>query len=505
MNRQHTADARSLQPQQWLDIVRKTVSIAAIIAATSTFNASVSAESINEALAETYRYNPKLDAARATLRATDETVAQQNAGYRPTLNGTADTGYQTTNVTPSGSVSGSTASGETHPRGYSVTASQPVFRGLRVLNGVREAEANVRAGRETLRIAEQTVLLEAATAYMDVVRDQAIVKLRENNVEVLSKELKATRDRFAVGEVTRTDVAQAEASRAAAVSALDLAKANLQISRGNYQRTVGREPSRLVDPKPIDKRLPRTLDEAVSISTRENPAVVSALYREQSARHTVDKTWGELLPTAQVDATFTKRFESSTTIASTDTTSVVGRVNVPFYTGGEVQARVRGAKQTHLARIQEIEQSRTEVRAGVVQAWSQLIAARAQLVSDQVQVASNRTALTGVREEERVGQRTLLDVLNAEQTLLNAEVNLVGTKRNLVVFGYTVLQSIGRLNVQELGTNSEIYDAEVHYNEVRRKWWGIDITRNDGRHEFIDLWKSHGERHDAQHSSMPAK
>jgi outer membrane protein len=219
----------------------------------------------------------------------------------------------------------------------------------------------------------------------------------------------------------------------------------------------------------------------------------------------VDKTWGELLPTAQVDATYSKRLEASTAISSTDTTTVVGRVNVPFYSGGEVQARVRAAKQTHLARIQEIEQNRTEVKAAVVQTWSQLVASRAQLQSDQVQVASNRTALTGVREEEKVGQRTLLDVLNAEQTLLNAEVNLVTTKRNLVVFSYTLLQAVGRLNVQELGTNNEVYDAEVHYHEVRRKWWGIDITRHDGRREFLDLWKTHGERYDERGSAVPVK
>jgi outer membrane protein len=486
--------------------LRLAVSCIALVAASQVLQSNVAvAESINDALAAAYRYNPRLDAARATLRATDESVAQQNAGYRPTLNGTADAGYSTVTTVPSVGSLGATSVGETHPRGYSVTASQPLFRGLRVLNGVREAEANVRAGRETLRTSEQSVLLEAATAYMDVVRDQAIVTLRENNVQVLSRELKATKDRFSVGEVTRTDVAQAEASRAAAVSALDLAKSNLQTSRGNYERTVGKPPSRLVEPKPVDKRLPRSLDDAVSISSRESPTVVAALYREQSARHTVDRTWGELLPTAQVDATYSKRLESSTTVASTDTTTVVGRVNVPFYTGGEVQARVRAAKQTHLARIQEIEQNRTEVKAAVVQSWSQLVASRAQLQSDQVQVASNRTALTGVREEEKVGQRTLLDVLTAEQTLLNAEVNLVTTKRNLVVFSYTLLQAVGRLNVQELGTNSEVYDAEVHYHEVRRKWWGIDITRNDGRREFIDLWKTHGERYDERGASVPVK
>jgi outer membrane protein len=474
-------------------LLRSTVCAAAMSAVVLAAS-PVSAESISDAIASAYKYNPKLDAARATLRATDETVAQQNAGYRPTLNGSADVGLSNVATDPAST----STNGETHPRGYSVTASQPLFKGFRVQNGVREAEANVRAGRETLRNVEQTVILEAATAYMDVVRDQAIVKLRENNVDVLSRELKAVRDRFSVGEVTRTDVAQAEASRAAAVSALDLAKSNLQTSRGNYERTVGRAPARLNDPRPIDKRLPRSLDEAVNTSSKENPLVIAALYREQAARSTVDKTWGELLPSAQLDATYSKRLDPSPTTNSSDTTTVVGRLTVPIYSGGEIQARVRGAKHTHVSRIQEIEQNRTEVKALVVQAWSQLIAARAQLKSDEAQVASNRTALTGVREEEKVGQRTLLDVLNAEQTLLNAQVGLVTTKRNLVVFGYTVLQTIGRLNVQELGTNNDVYDSEVHYGEVRRKWWGIDITRNDGRREHHDLWASHGERQEVQ-------
>jgi outer membrane protein len=490
------------QQEHPLFALRATVCAAALCACLlGPLSTSAAAESINDAIASAYRYNPRLDAARATLRATDETVAQVNAGYRPTLNGSADVGFSNVETDPRSS----TTSGETHPRGYSITASQPLFRGFRVQNGVREAEANVRAGRETLRTAEQSVLLEAATAYMDVVRDQAIVRLRESNVDVLSRELKAARDRFAVGEVTRTDVAQAEASRANAVSQLDLAKSNLQTSRAAFERATGHAPVRVSEPRPMDKRLPRSLDEAISISSKENPAVVGALYREQSARSTVDKIWGELLPSAQVDARYTKRLDPSPVTNSSDTATVVGTLTVPLYSGGEIQARVRGAKQTHLARIQEIEQNRTEVRALVVQAWSQLLASRAQVTSGNVQVQSNRTALTGVREEEKVGQRTLLDVLNAEQALLNAQVDLVTAQRNVVVFSYTVLQNIGRLNVQELGTNSDVYDAEVHYGEVRRKWWGIDITRNDGRREHHDLWASHGERQQAGEPGKPVK
>jgi outer membrane protein len=445
------------------------------------------AQTLREALASAYKFNPRLDAERARLRATDEEVARANSGYRPTVTGSADAGWQRVETNPR-----SANDGETHPKGYGVNVTQPIFRGFRTLNGVREAEATVRAGRETLRTVEQSVLLEVVTAYMDVVRDQAIVRLRENNVTVLSRELKATQDRFAVGEVTRTDVAQAEARRAASISQLDLARSNLKTSRASFERVVGHAPSNLREQKPQEKLLPRSVQDALNIGLKESPSVVAALYREQAARHNVDKTWGELLPTVQLEGNYAHRYDPSRTVDEQETTSVTGRVSVPLYPSGEVQARVRQSKHTHVSRLQEIEQNRTEAQAAIVSAWSQLVAARAQLESDQVQVNATRTALAGVREEERVGQRTLLDVLNAEQEALNAEVQLVTTQRNLVVASYNVLSSIGRLNAAQLAVTSEVYDPEVHYHEVRRKWWGISITRPDGRHERHDLWETHG-------------
>jgi outer membrane protein len=329
------------------------------------------------------------------------------------------------------------------------------------------------------------VLLEAVTAYGDVVRDTAIVRLRENNVTVLTRDLRATQDRFNVGEVTRTDVAQAQARRAASVAALDLARANLKTSRATFERVVGHPPSHLVEPRESNV-VPKTQQENVEIAARESPSVVAALYREQAARYAVDQIRGELLPTVQLEANYTKRFDSSPLIDEAETTIVTGRVTVPFYTGGEVQARVRQAKHTHVQRLQEIEQARTEVQAQVVAAWSQLVAAKAAVESDQTAVNANRIALAGVREEERVGQRTLLDVLNAEQELLNAEVNLATDQRNVVVASYTVLSTIGRLNAQELAVASLVYDPETHYHDVRRKWFDISITRPDGRREVME-------------------
>ncbi len=437
------------------------------------------AETLFQALTAAYQFNPRLDAARATQRATDEEVPRALSGYRPVITGSADTNYQNTTTRPP-----TAGNGESNPRGYSVGMVQPLFRGFRTVNAVNTAEATVRAGRETLRLTEQLVLLEAVTAFSDVVRDTAIVRLRENNVTVLTRDLKATQDRFNVGEVTRTDVAQAQARRAAAVAALDLARANLKTSRATYERVIGHPPSNLVEARPTNLT-GKSQQENVEVSLRESPSVVGALYREQAARFAIDLVRGELLPSAQLEADYTRRFDTAVGIESLESSTVTGRLTVPFYTGGEVQARVRQAKQTHIQRLQEIEQARTEVQERVVTAWAQLQAAKAAVESDRTAVDANRIALAGVREEERVGQRTLLDVLNAEQELLNSEVNLVTDQRNVVVASYALLSTIGRLNAQELAVASLVYDPDAYYHDVRRKWFDISITHSDGRREVL--------------------
>jgi outer membrane protein len=460
---------------------------------------AVCAESLNDALAAAYDYNPLLDAERARLRATDEDVARAISGYRPSVNATADVGHQHTNTRPDFGQNGSTS-----PRGYTVQLVQPIFRGFQTTNAVNAAEAAVRAGREQLRATEQQVLLDTVTAYGDVVRDAAIIKLRQSNLSFLDTELRATRDRFTVGEVTRTDVAQAEASRALGLSDLQSAIANHKSSLAAYEQVVGQPPRGLSESNPNIRLLPKSLDEAIGIGTRENPLVVRALYTEQGARFEVDQIRGELLPEAQLEATYSDRFDPSSQIDETETTSIVGRVNVPIYpAGGEVYARVRKAKHTHLSRIQEIEQSRAAAQAQVAQSWAQLQGFRAQRESDRARIEANTTALNGVREEEKVGQRVLLDVLDAQQALLQSQITLEQTKRNVLVATYTVVSAIGRLSLAELGAASTVYDPEIHYEEVRRKWWGIDITHDDGRREHLEVER--GDRWGARVEHEPVK
>lgn len=472
--------------ENWGDsLVALLLASAACASLVAVSGSAVHAETLRGALAAAYKFNPDIEAERANLRATDEGVPQAKSGYRPNVSASADVGSVKTRNRPGGTTA-------RNPSGYRVDITQNLFDGFRTTNSVNAAEANVRAGRATLHSTEQTVLLQAVTAYMNVVRDQAIVRLRDNDVRVLTKNLKATRERFDAGEVTRTDVAQSRARRAGSISALDLARANLKTSRANYERIVGHPPSRLRSASVPERLLPRSLREARRRAINESPSVVSALYLEQAARYDVEQVWGELLPSLSVAGSFRDRYQPSEGLNSTKTSQVVGTLNVPIYSGGAVRSRVRQAKHLHVRRIQLVAQARTQARETAVAAWAALNASRAQVRSDNAQVNANRIALAGVREEEKVGQRTLLDVLDAEQELLDSKVSLVSTQRDLIVNAYSLISATGRLTAKELALTSKVYDAEEHYFDVRRAWFGISITHQDGRREHVDVWESHG-------------
>jgi outer membrane protein len=314
---------------------------------------------------------------------------------------------------------------------------------------------------------------------MNVLRDTAILDLQRRNVQVLQEQLKQTRDRFNVGEVTRTDVAQAESRVAAAQSQVLSAEANLKASQAAYRRVIGVEPTNLRAGMPVDRLSPNSLETAIDLGRAEHPTVTSAQYTVDSAQYAAKAAEGSLYPTVTLEANMQKRWDISPGVFDTTTGTALTRVTVPLYQGGAEYSIVRQAKETLGQRRIELDVQRDLARANVVQAWSQLEATKAQIIAAQAQVTATEVALNGVREEARVGQRTTLDVLNAQQELVNARVALVTAQRDRVVASYTLLAAVGHLGPEILRLGTETYDARTHYHQVRDQWFGV---RNpDGR------------------------
>jgi outer membrane protein len=474
-------------------LLSKGLCIAAISAACLTFGFSLAgdearAESLQDALAAAYLYNPTLKAARAQLRATDEDVARAKSGYRPIIFGEASRTFRDVNSNAGGGVGDSS----TDTRSYSVTLNQPIFRGFRTLNAVKGAQASVEAGREDLRFSEQLVLLNAVTSYVDVVRDLAVLNVRQNNLRVLDEQLRATQDRFEVGEVTRTDVAQARARESGARSAISAARAVLQASRATFAQIVGHMPGTLRDPGP-SKYVPPTLEESLAIGEGENPQIIAAIFRERAQDHAIKQTKGELLPSIDLQASYTHNEGDLGGGGGgglgdrEDVTTVVGVLTVPIYQAGEVSARIRQTIETRSIFRHQIDEAREAVRANIIAAWGAYTASRAQIISDQAQVEAAQIALSGVQEEEKVGQRTTLDVLDAQQELLNAQVSLATSRRDLVVASYALVSEIGRLTSYAIGLPVEQYDPTQHYREVKDKWYGWRTTLEESESEPIVL------------------
>jgi len=441
-------------------------------------------ETLSGALARSYVNTPELNAQRANVRALDELVPQALSGYRPRLSGTADVGRTWQElVTPTRSSGFRTGKVHTSdvfsPRGFGLQIDQTLFNGFRTENSTRAAESQILGARETLRNTEQNVLLNAATAYMNVLRDTALLNLQRNNVEVLEEQLRQTRDRFKVGEVTRTDVAQSEARLALARSQLSAAEGNLKASIATYRQRVGVEPRRLAPAQPIEHLLPKDIDVAVQNALSNHPAIIASLHGVDSQQLQVKVVESELYPTVSLQGSVTKRWDFNVSDSESYGGTVLARLSVPIYEGGQVYSRVRQAKETLGERRIQVDQQRDIVRQAVVASWSGLLSARAQILASQAQVAASEIALTGVREEAKVGQRTTLDVLNSQQELLIARSNLVVAQRDRVVASYSVLASVGRLSAQDLSLKVSTYSPKVHFDQVRNKW--IGTTTPDGR------------------------
>lgn len=436
------------------------------------FAPAVSAQSLEEALAQAYLGNPSIEAQRAQLRATDELVPQALSGYRPNAQASASYGLQDQDArTPTGSIDRFS-----RPASVGIDVTQPLYRGGRTVAATERAENLVQAQRAALFSTEQDVLLQAATAYLDVVRDQAVVELNINNVQVLERQLDAFRDRFSVGEITRTDVSQADARLARSIADRIEAEGLLQASRAVFARVVGTSPGALDAPAP-QFELPASLDEAVTLAQSNNPSVIAAQFSERAALDAVDQVRGEMLPEVGLRGSISRSWEPQISTDRADVASITAQVTIPLYQSGAVSSRVREAKHEAGRRRIEIEESRRQATENAIRAWEALTTSRAGIRSRQSQVDAAEIALEGVRQEAAVGSRTSLDILDAEQELLDARVGLVRAQRDQIVATFQILAAVGQLTARQLGLPVEYYDQEDYYREVRDKWYGTDLPR----------------------------
>lgn len=440
---------------------------------------SVAAQSLTEALALAYSNNPQLNAARAQARATDEGLGIAQGAGRPKLNGSASigrsyTGYGYQNY----SNGGANLDFYNTPASYGITLVQPLYTGGQITAGINQAEAAIRAQRELVRSAEQSVLLAAATSFMDVIRDTALVSLQESNVKFLTEQVRAARDRFNVGEGTQTDVAQAEASYQLAVSQLNAARAQLNASRANYRQVIGKEPGKLTGASSVDRMLPKSMEAAVKAAQGENPSILAGIHNVDVAQHNVSYLEGALLPQVSAQGSASRSFDNPS-YKTLNNASVSVNVTVPIYQGGGEYAKIRQAKEQLGAARLQVDLARDTVRANVVSAWGTLQAANASIEAYRAQVEASQLALNGVIEEQRVGQRTTLDVLNQQTTLITARSNLVNAERSRVVGSFQLVAAVGRLDVQHLKLKVTNYDPAEHTEAVRDKWIGLRTP--DGR------------------------
>jgi len=447
----------------------------AVVAGMGTADRSA-ADTLLGALSQAYQVNPQLNAQRAILRQADEAVPQALSGYRPSVKANAGVGKQITSqdtIVGPGLIQNNVW--PTTPSSVGISVRQTVFNGFQTANQTRAAESNVFVARETLRVIEQTVLLDAATVYLDVVRDAAILDVQRSNVRMLGEILEQTRARFKLQEVTRTDIAQAEAQLAAGQSQMLGADSNLTTSKAAYRRVIGSEPGRLEPGLPVDRLSPQILAAAIDAGTNANPSVLAARYGVDVAQLQVKISESSLYPTVTLegnaqylhDVPFTglEPRQSSATALIT--------VTVPLYQGGAEYSAIRQSKETLTQRRLDLAITRDKARATVVQVWGEIRAAKAQVQAAQEQVRAAEVALNGVRMEARLGLRTTLDVLIDQQALVNARLNLVTAQHDRIVGSYKLLSAVGRLSPQTLGLPASIYDPMVHYQQVRDAWVGV--------------------------------
>ena len=435
------------------------------------------ADTLETALAKAYENNPALKSVRASTMAVDENVALAKSGYRPTLS--IDGGYSETNISTNDRINGNaTKDVDGYNRILSATISQPIFNGFKTINSVSSAKSYVKAAQASLMNTEQNVLLSASIAYLDVLRDEAIVKLQKNNEKLLKKELDETRERFKVGEVTTTDVSQAEASYASAQSQRISAEGNLEASKAVYEQIIGVAPKDVKDPQNIEKLFPKSMEEALKYAESNNFSVIAAKQNLKAKKYDVKASRGDLLPsvnayaTAQTIKAENYMYDKNPT---TDAVEVGVNFSVPLYNAGASRAKIRQSKYYQRQAREDLMNAEDKLRSDITSYWEYLSANKAKIKSVKSQIKAYQVALDGVREEEALGNRTVLDVLNQYQFLLNSEVEEVTTRHDYYVSGLGLLQAMGKLTAKDLKLDVELYDANAKYKETKGKWLSTDI------------------------------
>jgi outer membrane protein len=431
------------------------------------------AESLTDAFAYAYYNNPQLLAQRALLRANDELVPQALSNWRPTVTFTGQQGFSNNAALPTFSHTPNTYK-NLRPSTLDLRVTQMIYRGGRTAAQTREAINTVEATRAQTLAVETSVFQSVVLAYLDTVRDQTLVQVDLNNEAVLRQQLAATEARFRVGEVTRTDVAQAESSLAQATATRIAAEGTLEVSRAEFTRAVGHPPGRLVFPRDAPA-LPASLREAKDMAARANFSVISANFTELAARDNVDFVRGQLLPQISVVGDLTRAYDASTILRGywDRTLSVTAQMIWPLYEGGAIYSQTRQAEQTVGQRLSQVDDARRAAVQTATDSWETLRSARATVVSLEAAVRAAQIALAGVQQEALVGTATTLDVLVQNQQLFTVESQLVAAQHDAALAQFNLAAAIGRLIAPDLKLPVKLYDMDRHYKEVKDKWIGF--------------------------------
>jgi outer membrane protein len=430
------------------------------------------AEALSEALTKAYQSNPQLNAERARQRATDENVPQALAGYRPQIVASLSAGLQSVrDLLPNNTIQ----TANLKPWTIGITVTQTLFNGFKTANSVRVAEFQVQSGREALRNVGQGVLLDAVTAYTNVLANQSLVEAQRANVTFLRETLGIVQKRLNAGDVTPTDTAQAEARLNRGLADLNSAEVNLAISQATYAQVIGNPPARLTPAEPVDRYLPRSREEATALAFKSHPAVLAAGFDVDVATTSIRVAESSLLPTITLQGNASKSRESDPTLGTfaTDQASVIGQMTAPIYDGGTAASQTRQAKEVSAQSRLVLDQVRNQARTAATGAWVAHEGAKIAVSASESEVRAAGVALQGVQKEAAGGQRTTVDVLNSQQDLTSAKARLIGAQRDRVIASYTLLSAIGKLDVKTLGLNTPDYLPEVHYHQVRDAWHGL--------------------------------